>query len=228
MQVQNSYFQEESSQLVDTGTDSVAFYGTADETYYLDDYTRFPIMEEVMREYVPGVLVRKRKNSFYFLVIDKMKKTVFRESSMILLDGVPIFDVNKIMAFDPLKVKKLEVINRTYYLGSLTFPGIVSYRTYDADLGGFTLNPEVMTLDYEGLQQQREFYSPRYDQGKDLKRVPDQRSLLYWNPTVVTDKMGNVHLEFFASDKSGVFRVELQGVASDGSAGHSTVSFTVK
>ncbi len=36
-------------------------YGKADEHFNLDDYTRFPVMEEVMREYVPGVLVRKKR-----------------------------------------------------------------------------------------------------------------------------------------------------------------------
>jgi hypothetical protein len=228
MQVQNSYFEEEINKPIKRSTDSIAFYGTADETYNLDDYTRFPIMEEVMREYVPGVLLRKRKDNFYFLVLDKLNKSVFRENSMILLDGVPIFDVNKIMAFDPLKVKKLEVVNRIWYLGPLTLSGIVSYRTYEGDLGGFPLDPQILTFDYEGLQQQLEFYSPRYDQSKDTKRIPDQRSLLYWNPTVTPDGSGNVSLEFYSSDRSGVFQVMVQGIANDGSAGYSTSTFVVK
>ena len=79
--------------------DSVAFFGTPDETYLLDDFTRFPVMEEVMREYVKGVWVRKRKNEFQFLVLDNANKSVFNENPLILLDGVPIFRVNDLQRF---------------------------------------------------------------------------------------------------------------------------------
>jgi hypothetical protein len=44
-------------------TDSLAFFGIPDEKYFLDDFTRFPTMEEVLREYVRGVLVRKDRRS---------------------------------------------------------------------------------------------------------------------------------------------------------------------
>jgi len=53
------------------------FYGKADENYLLDDFTRFPVMEEVMREYVPGVFVRKRRDGFHFLVRDDVNKSLF-------------------------------------------------------------------------------------------------------------------------------------------------------
>ncbi|HOX82415.1 MAG TPA: hypothetical protein PLS08_05255, partial [Chryseolinea sp.] len=58
MQVQDIYFANELAKLKSNPKDSSAFYNAADETYLLDAYTRFPVMEEVLREYVPGVLVR--------------------------------------------------------------------------------------------------------------------------------------------------------------------------
>ena len=79
MQVQDIFYQEKSNQFKKTTVDTTAFYGKADATYYLDDYTRFPVMEEVMREYVPGVLVRKRKDGFHFMNLDVVNKTVFDE-----------------------------------------------------------------------------------------------------------------------------------------------------
>src|SRR5690606_30840640 len=81
--------------------DSTAFYGKPDATYLLDDFTRFPVMEEILREYVPGVFVRKRKDGFQFMVVDKEPNATFRVSPLILLDGVPIFDEDEIMEFDP-------------------------------------------------------------------------------------------------------------------------------
>ncbi|MEJ7664690.1 MAG: hypothetical protein WKG07_36835 [Hymenobacter sp.] len=55
--------------------DSTAFYGPPSERYYLDKFTRFKALEEVLREYVPGVLVRIRKDGFHLLVPDYQNRT---------------------------------------------------------------------------------------------------------------------------------------------------------
>jgi hypothetical protein len=229
MQVQDIYYEEAITQPVIAKFDSTAFYGKADETYYLDNYTRFPVMEEVMREYVPGVFVRKRKDGFHFIVVDVVNGGVMNGDPMILLDGVPLFDADKIMHVDPRQVRKLEVIKRPYYLGPLFMPGIVSFTTYQGDIAGLEIGPENIVLNYEGLQQYREFYAPRYETQKQLEsRMPDKRYLLYWNPNVTTDHNGSADLQFFTSDVRGRFAVVVQGISKDGQAGSAQYFFTVK
>ena len=228
LQAQDIYHNKKVNNFSTTTFDSVSFYGKADETYYLEEYTRFPTMEDVLREYVPGVLVRKRKDNFYFRVPDILNKTIFKENPLVLLDGLPVFDFNKIMAFDPLKIRKLEVITRKYYLGYSSFQGVVSYTTYGGDLGGFELDPQSISLDYEGLQQRREFYSPKYETQKQIEsRIPDQRNLLYWNPSITTDKSGKYQIEFYTSDMDGDFEIEVQGITKNGLAGSAKSSFKV-
>ncbi|HTE08550.1 MAG TPA: hypothetical protein VK628_07280, partial [Flavitalea sp.] len=39
--------------------DSLPFYGIADKTYLLDNYTRFPTMREVLTEFIPEIRTRK-------------------------------------------------------------------------------------------------------------------------------------------------------------------------
>ncbi|WP_276372516.1 hypothetical protein [Chryseolinea sp. H1M3-3] len=228
MQVQDVYYGE-SVNTKPMLVDSTAFYGKASETYYLDDYTRFPVMEEVMREYVPGVMVRKRKDGFHFLVLDNVRKSMFRDNPLVLLDGIPVFDLDKIMAFDPTRVKKLEVITHRYFLGPLNFPGIVSYTTYTGDLAGFELNPNTVALDYEGLQRERVFYSPEYQNQKQREsRLPDRRNLLYWNPSITLDKDGKHQLDFFTSDLTGDYTIVVEGLTNKGYSGSTTNSFVVK
>lgn len=229
MQVQDIFYQEKGNQFKRRTIDTTAFYGRPDATYYLDDYTRFPVMEEVMREYVPGVLVRKRRDGFHFINLDVVNKSVFDENPLILLDGIPVFDVDKIMALDPLKVKKLEVLTRRYYLGILSLPGIVSYTTYTGNLEGFQLDPKCVVVDYEGLQLQREFYSPKYETTKEREtRLPDQRNLLYWAPEVVTKDDGKQHVEFYTSDIVGEYNVVIEGLTKEGASGSSTQTFSVR
>ena len=209
--------------------DSMAFYGKADETYLLDKYTRFKVLEEVMREYVPGVVVRIRKDGFHFLVVDKINKTLLAENPMVLLDGVPVFNVNKMMAMDPLKIQKLEVIDSRYFHGQSLYSGVVSYTTYKGDLEGFPLDPRVLVQQYEGLQGQREFYAPRYDtpQAKQ-SRLPDLRNLLYWNPNISTTGTAANQVEFYTGDQTGRYIVVVQGLSSTGLAGSTSFTFEVK
>jgi len=228
MQLQNIYFREESNRQTKITVDSIPFYGKPDESYRLDDFTRFPIMEEVMREYVPGVLVRKRKDGFHFMVLDNVNKSVFREDPMILLDGVPVFNVDKIMEFDPLKVKRLDVVDRQYYLGALVFPGIVSYATYYGDLRDFPIDSRALVINYEGLQLHREFYSPKYENQKEREsRVPDHRTSLYWNPDIITNR-DQQSIEFYTSDVTGNYEAVIEGLSNDGTPGSTLYTFSVR
>jgi len=229
MQVQNTYYAKFKNNYQLPALDTLAFYGKPDESYLLDKFTRFKVMEEVMREYVPGVMVRIRKDGFHFLVADKTNKAFFSQNPLVLLDGVPVFDIDKIMAFDPLKIKKLDVVTRRYFQGPQTFEGVVSYTTYGNDLGGFALDTRALVQEYEGLQWQREFYAPRYDSpALRQSRLPDYRNLLYWNPTIIS--LGNTpqNLEFYTGDQAGKYIIVVQGMAANSLAGSSITTFDVK
>ena len=229
MQVQDIYYYEQyGNSLLQPTIDSSAFYGKADATYYLDDYTRFPLMEEVMREYVPGVFVRKRKDGFHFILVDDVHGGVIYGDPMVLLDGVPIPDVDDVMRMDPLRIKKLEIIKRRYYLGQATFSGIVSYTTYRGDLAGMQLDPRSISLNYDGLQLKRKFHSPRYNNQTANDRLPDQRYLLHWAPDITTDQQGKHQLEFYTSDVPGQYLVVVEGLNAKGYSGSKTYSFSVQ
>ncbi|QNH62005.1 MG2 domain-containing protein [Hymenobacter sediminicola] len=228
-QVQNVYYSKYRNRYVVPRADSLAFYGKPDESYLLDKYTRFKVMEEVLREYVPGVVVRIRKDGFHFLVADKLNKTIFSDNPMVLLDGVPVFNINKIMAMNPLKIQKLEVIDARYFHGAAMYKGVVSFTTYKGDLEGFQLAPQVLVQQYEGLQLQREFYAPRYETAQEKQsRLPDMRNLLYWNPEINTTAGAPSTLEFYTGDQAGRYLVVVQGLSDTGLAGSTSFTFEVK
>ncbi|MBJ6107468.1 hypothetical protein JAO73_00485 [Hymenobacter sp. BT523] len=209
--------------------DSTAFYGRADETYLLDKYTRFKVMEEVLREYVPGVVVRIRKDGFHLLVTDRANKVLLEKNPMVLLDGVPVFDMNKVMAINPLKVQKLEVIDSRYLHGAAIYNGLMSLTTYKGDLEGYQPDARALVQQYEGVQRQREFYAPRYETAAEkASRLPDLRNLLYWNPNLALTGAGAQTVEFYTGDQAGRYLVVLQGLSGSGRAGTTTAVLEVK
>ena len=211
------------------GQDSASVYGKVSEQYLLDAYTRFRVMEEVMREYVPGVLVRKRADGFHFINLNRPRQLIFQDDPLTLLDGVPIFRTNDIMAFDPLKVKRLNVVTGRYFQGTQAYDGVVSFATYKGDLADFQLDPHALLEEYEGVQGQREFYAPRYETAQQQQsRVPDLRNLLYWNPAVLIGADQALLLSFYTADQAGRYLVVAQGLAPDGRLGSTSFTFEVK
>lgn len=209
--------------------DTFPFFGKAEYTYRLDEYKRFTTMEEVLREYVMPVNVVLRNGKLYMSVYDEVSQIVYADQILVLLDGVPLMDYQKIFSYDPLKVKKLDVIPRRYQLGGLNFKGIASFETYQGKFDGFELAPGVIAVDYDGLQLQREFYSPVYETSTERAgRIPDLRSTLYWMPDVTAGKEGNASLQFYTSDQQGKFLVLLQGFNDKGEPVSAASSFIVE
>jgi hypothetical protein len=227
MQLQN-IFNEETNRVIDPTPEVGTFYGTPDEKYRLDDYTRFPTMEEVMREYVIGIMVRKRKDEYRFVTIEKGTTSVFRDNPLVLIDGVPIEKVDQIMAFDPRKIERLDVMTQKYYFGHLAMDGVASYSTYGGDLGGFEVDPKTLSFNYEGFQLQREFFSPKYEIAAQREsRIPDSRDLLFWSGSVTADPAGKSHLTFYTSDVPGKFIGTINGLTAQGEAGSASFTFEV-
>jgi len=226
MQVQNIFDANNFKQFKNPQTDSTPFYGQPGRTYKLDDYTRFPTMEEVLREYVGSIAVFKRQGKFGVKIfnVDKLLG-----NPLILLDGVPVFDAGKIFKVDPLKVKKLEMVTNNYLYGPDFFNGIMSFSTYKGDRANLEIDPRTVILDYDGLQLERKFYSPVYDSAEKLNStLPDFRSALYWNPEVITQKDGKIILTFYTGDKDGAYTGVIEGIGAGGETGSAAFGFGVK
>jgi uncharacterized protein YfaS (alpha-2-macroglobulin family) len=86
-----------------------------------------------------------------------------------------------------------------------------------------------VVLEYEGLQYQREFYSPVYETKDQISsRLPDFRNVLYWSPDIHTDAQGKAEINFFTSDLKGKYIAVLQGMNANGRVGERSVLFEVK
>jgi hypothetical protein len=185
-------------------------------------------MEEVMREFVEDVRVRKEGQRFIFKVRNRLFGTYFEEDPLILLDGIPISDASRIIALDPLKVKRIEVVMHNYYVGSSVFEGIVNVKSYSGEIGATQIDPNALVIEYEGLQKHREFYSPDYGvESEQQAHMPDFRNVLFWAPQIKTGTDGKSQLKFYTSDLKGKFAVVVQGLSSEGLPGRAVIFFDV-
>ena len=231
-QVQNVYSANKLRTFYPALVDSSAFYIKPDKSYMLDNFVRFNTMEEVLREYVAEVPVTRQKDDFsvWVSVRPHLVDVPRNVKPLIILDGVPIFDSgNKIIKYDPKKVRVLDVVAQKYFLGPLGFDGILNFTTYKGNLPDFQLDTRATIQDYEGLQLKREFYSPLYETAdQSSARIPDFRNVLYWSPDIKIDSSGKKTISFYTSDQENTYTIVLQGLSSSGKAGSTSFNIQVK
>lgn len=211
--------------------DSMPFFGKEDMKYDLDDYVRFPTMEEVLREYVRELNVRKKKDEFALSMVTKSVNNIaVVRNPAILIDGVPAFDTgNKISHYDPLKIKTIRIVTDRYYYGPAVFDGIASFTTYKGNLEGYTPDPNSTVIDYSGLQLNKNFYSPVYQTPEQKSsRLPDFRDLLYWNNNISLSSEGKGEAEIYTSDQTGKYIIVVTTLTKSGRFIQSTKTITVQ
>ena len=204
------------------------FFGRPDLHFNLDDYTRFATLDEIIREYVDNVRVRLGSGHAYFRVRNALFNLFFDDDPLLLIDGVPVFNGDKMIVTDPVKIEKIDVVSHKYFFGPSISDGIVSFSSYDGDLAGYELDPNAIAVQYNGLEQKREFYTPVYaGDAKGQTTIPDFRNQLLWAPDITTDAAGNRQIPLNTSDLTGKFALIVQGITREGLAGYSVMTFTV-
>ncbi|HEV7333791.1 MAG TPA: hypothetical protein VGN63_22340 [Flavisolibacter sp.] len=206
--------------------DTLPFYGKATYSYELDDYVRFNTTEEVLREYVReiNVGVKGSGESLRFKLYNDPERRFYQEDILVLVDGIPQLNPNKVFDLNPLKIKKLDVIPKNFVLGHANYHGLANFSSYSGHYEALELDPQAITIDYDGLQLQREFYAPDYTSEQQRNsRLPDLRTTLYWLADVTSGPVS-----FFTGDNRGRYLAVLQGIDADGRAISTSVPFEVK
>jgi hypothetical protein len=213
-QIENAFYAVKTDSIKNPD-DVFPFFITADHVYHLDDFTRFPTMDDVFREVVPEVVVKVRDGSYSLLVKNSVSGYRFTNEPLMLIDGVPINDANILMHYDPLQIKTITLVTRHYFYGGLEADGIVSIQTYEGEAKNLPVN-NMIRVNYIQVQSPKVCFTPDYEGRTDLTRVPDFRTQLYWNPDIYIAPGDSQTLTFFTNDVEGKYAVEIAGVSSAG------------
>jgi hypothetical protein len=185
-------------------------------SYDLDEYTRFPTISETILEFVTKVRVIRMRDKRRISVFLEEKQR-FSLGTLVLLDGVPIYDHEDILSYNPILIKKINIYDERYAFGSNDFESIVSFITHENNLPFFQLSSESQLHNYDCPQLPPLFDTPDYsiDTIRNSQK-PDFRHTLYWNPFVQFTTGRPVDLSFYTSDLCGEFKISVEGITTDG------------
>jgi len=229
MQINNIY-EPFRQKMPDGGTNIIPdFYGKPENSIRMADYIELTSLKEVVKELLPNVYTLKQNGKHDFKLINKFRGLPFENKPLILVDGVPIYDFEKVLNINSKDIERADIINTRYFISGNIFDGIVSFITVKGKLSVIEFDNSIFRQVYEGFQTRNNSYSPDYSSSamKD-SRIPDYRNTLFWKPDLHTGKNGKAEIEFFTSDESSDFTIVVEGIAPDGKTGYSSSSLIVK
>jgi len=149
-----------------------------------------------------------------------MTQSIFNETGpLVVLNDVPLSgDAGQILSMiDPNNVSSIEITRRLKSIfGSQGGSGVISVYTKSGLVGTSTrVTPNFQKIRLMGFARPRKFQSPDYSKTSTDTSKPDYRATLYWNPEIHVTANA-VTLTFFSSDLPGNYRIEAEGILSNG------------
>ncbi len=207
--ITNRFFGINTKSVETVERDTTDFYGKPDVVFQLDDYVRFPNMEEVISEIIPQLRVKKNKEEMILQVLNTPYKTFFEQEALVLLDGVPVTNTKALIESDPLLIKSIEIVAKKYIQGNADFYGIAHFKTYRGDQANLQQVTNEGNFILNGLQEASAYQN--LDHSKKADRLPDMRNLL-WRDINLTQDQIKSGLKYFTSDVEGSFKIIAKGI----------------
>jgi hypothetical protein len=188
------------------------------------------LLFDLVRKYYPNVSVRGMPPDIS-ITIRGNRSLTGSGNALLLLDGLSVtsdflyyFPVTEIAFIDVLSSVGASIYGERSANGAIAIYTRNEPSPYGVEEG----RDWVLNFIHPGYHREREFYTPDYGQPEETHIKPDFRKILYWNPSLTTDNMGNVSFSFYTSDEVAEYRLELEGMTYDGIPVMKEYYFSVK
>jgi len=204
-------------------------------TYILDEWTRFPLMSELVIECISELRFRKNNQQKWELWLakrtgDGTSVNDFTWSRpLVFLDGIPVMDNDLMYRYNPLLVECINIYTDNVIYGGMKFGGVVEFLSYKRNYPSLPTNASTQIVNYAGTQVPRRLYTPDYStESNRQSRLPDFRHTLLWEPALQTKGKSSIEVPFYTSDFSGEFWVKVEGLTKEGVIIFGEASFGVR
>jgi hypothetical protein len=204
------------------------FFGEPDRTVILADYIQLSTLREVFKELVPGLGSSGKNENLTLTLTNRYPGMTFNSQPLVILDGVPVYDLDKLLDIPSSLIEKVEVLSVRYFTGDIVTDGIINIVSHKGDLSAMEFDRSILRQEYDMLLDSYDIFAPDYSTDSlKMSRIPDYRNTLYWNPSVRTGSGGEAAVEFWTSDEAGEYLVITECTTTDGRRGRKVIPFRV-
>lgn len=221
-QMQALYSKQVNDEMKSFSSDTT-FYGKPDFVLQMNKYIAMPSIKDYIYELVPLLGVRHDGKRTTLKVLGKFSDLAIYDP-LVLVDMVPIFDIDRVLELHPDKIERIEVVTVPYVRGDIIFGGIVSLFSTKGDLAGISLPSVGRFITYSMVNRDKDRATPDFQN----QHVPDLRNCLYWNPELKLKGTEQSKISFNTCDCAGDYLIVVRGVDQTGKVKISTEEITVE
>ena len=222
-QMQALYMQQKVESEMKSFSSDSSFYGKPDFVLKLDKYIAMPNVKDYIYELMPQLGVRHDGKRTTLKMLGVYSDLSLNDP-LVLVDMVPIFDIDRVLELQPDKIERIELVTVPYVRGDIIFGGIVSFFSKKGDLAGIDLPSVGRFITYEMLSRNL----VQKALGTQNQRIPDLRNCLYWNPDLKLKGTGRTEISFITGDSAGDYLIVIRGIDQAGKVKIATEEITVE
>lgn len=174
---------------------------TPEYAYDLDEYRKFSTVKEVLVEFVKGVKKKKVHGVNRLFTRFENENGYSDWPALVLLDGMPVHDMDDILEYDARLLKYIEIYNQVFTFGSSVCQGVISFVSHQGRLSNYKLDEGSKLVMYDFPQDHPQCFMPK----------SSELSTVFWNPCAE-----GTHVKFSAPSALGCYQILLQGIDRKG------------
>jgi len=191
-------------------TQTEYYSGMADNEITSEQLEKYPNINILNLFYtIPGIQVSG----------DRISIRGSMSNPMILVDNIEMQDMQEISYMTSNDIQKIEIFKgaSAAIFGSRGGAGVIAITLKEGVNLKASTPISLAHIVPLGYQKPAQFYVPKYEVDSVLNSAqPDLRTTIYWNPKLVADNNGTIHVKFFTADKANNYSVVLEGITNSG------------
>lgn len=143
--------------MVDSLSHSIGFMSVMPDYYYdLDEYTQMNDVHEMLVEFIKGIKRQKRHGVSMLYTFDPIANRYPKWASLVLLDGMPVHDVDEILHYDAHLIRYVQIYSGIFNFGNSCCQGVISLITRRGRLSNYKLKEGELLVAYSFPQEFRQ------------------------------------------------------------------------
>lgn len=149
----------------------------------------------------------------------------------VVLDGMFI-EADQISMLNVADIESVEVLRNSNYTAVYGSNGgngliVITTKSGESSLRGY-VPKGIITIQPKGLHKNREFYKSKYDVSESVKIQQDLRTVIHWEPAIVTTNKGKATFDFYTADEKGKYIMVIEGLDLYGKICRKIVEIDIK
>jgi hypothetical protein len=210
--------------ILSEGAKPESFYGTPEISVRVDEYIDLPNMEEFIENLVPKTSLMRKGEVVHFR-IENENPMISMFPPLILIDDIPVFDMEVVLAIPPAEIDRIDVVPEVYVFGEEKYGGIISFSSKQRDLASITLPVGSYFFDYAAYHPS---LIPQHARYSGPAQIPDTRNTIFWMDHLDLNKDSIRKVSFQAAGLPGSYLILFRGISSDGDIVHGMNYFDVE